>query len=79
MKEIFFEIKVTIPVEAIWKEPNWQPTPVFLSGEFHGQRSLAGYSLRVAKSQTLLSDFHSLTQTLFMTWLGSTGGHVTVT
>ena len=20
----------------------WQPTPVFLSGEFHGQRSLAG-------------------------------------
>ena len=21
-----------------------QPTPVFLSGEFHGQRSLAGYS-----------------------------------
>ena len=23
----------------------WQPTPVFLPGEFHGQRSLAGYSL----------------------------------
>ena len=22
----------------------WQPTPVFLSGEFHGQKSLAGYS-----------------------------------
>ena len=22
----------------------WQPTPVFLLGEFHGQRSLAGYS-----------------------------------
>ena len=22
----------------------WQPTPVFLPGEFHGQRSLAGYS-----------------------------------
>ena len=22
----------------------WQPTSVFLSGEFHGQRSLAGYS-----------------------------------
>ena len=22
----------------------WQPTPVFLSGEFHGQRSLVGYS-----------------------------------
>ena len=23
----------------------WQPTPVFLPGELHGQRSLAGYSL----------------------------------
>ena len=23
----------------------WQPTPVFLPGESHGQRSLAGYSL----------------------------------
>ena len=23
----------------------WQPTPVFLPGEFHGQRSLEGYSL----------------------------------
>ena len=22
----------------------WQPTPVFLAGEFHGQRSLADYS-----------------------------------
>jgi len=22
----------------------WLPTPVFLVGEFHGQRSLAGYS-----------------------------------
>ena len=25
-----------------WKR-EWQPTPVFLPGEFHGQRSLAGY------------------------------------
>ena len=24
----------------------WQPTPVFLPGKFHGQRSLAGYSPR---------------------------------
>ena len=27
-----------------WKRA-WQPTPVFLPGEFHGQRSLVGYSL----------------------------------
>ena len=30
-----------------WEDPlkrEWPPTPVFLLGEFHGQRSLAGYS-----------------------------------
>ena len=27
-----------------WRR-EWQPTPVFLPGEFHGQRSLVGYSL----------------------------------
>ena len=26
-----------------WRKA-WQPTPVFLPGEFHGQRSLDGYS-----------------------------------
>ena len=25
-----------------WRRP-WQPTPVFLPGEFHGQRSLTSY------------------------------------
>ena len=37
-------------------EGNGQPTPVFWPGEFHGQKSLAGYSPRVAKSQAGLSD-----------------------
>ena len=30
-----------------WEDPwkrEWQPTPVFLPGESHGQRRLAGYS-----------------------------------
>jgi len=27
----------------------WKPTPVFLPGKFHGQRSLAGYSPRSCK------------------------------
>ena len=27
----------------------WQPTPVFLPGKSHGQRSLVGYSLGVAR------------------------------
>ena len=31
-------------VEKIPWRREWQPTPVFLSGKFHGQRSLAGYS-----------------------------------
>ena len=31
-------------VEKIPWSRAWQPTPVFLPGEFHGQRSLAGYS-----------------------------------
>ena len=29
--------------EDPWRK-EWLPTPVFLPGEFHGQRSLAGYS-----------------------------------
>ena len=29
--------------EDPWRRA-WQPTPVFLPGESHGQRSLAGYS-----------------------------------
>ena len=31
-----------------WEDPwrrEWQPTPIFLPEEFHGQRSLVGYSL----------------------------------
>ena len=31
-------------VRKIPQRRAWQPTPVFLLGESHGQRSLAGYS-----------------------------------
>ena len=31
-----------------WRK-EWLPTPVFLPGEFHGQRSLMGYSPQVCK------------------------------
>ena len=31
-----------------WRR-TWQPTPVFLPGKYHGQRSLAGYSLLIHK------------------------------
>ena len=30
-------------VKSPWRR-EWLPTPVFLPGEFHGQRSLVGYS-----------------------------------
>ena len=39
-------------------EGNGQSTPVFLPGEFHGQRSLADSVQGVVKSQIRLSDFH---------------------
>ena len=40
----------SIPVFGRWRR-KWQPTPVFLPGKSHGQKSLAGYSLCVhAKS-----------------------------
>ena len=37
-----------------WRR-KWQPTPVFLPGEFHGERSLAGYSSWDTTEQLTLS------------------------
>ena len=34
----------------------WQPTPVFLPGESHGQRSLMGYSLEGCKESDTTED-----------------------
>ena len=34
----------------------WQPTPVFLPGKFHGQRNLTGYSPWGCKRRTTLSE-----------------------
>ena len=48
--------------EDPWKR-EWLPTPVFLPGEFHGQRSLEGYSPWDRK-ETQLRDRDSLTKTL---------------
>ena len=39
----------------------WPPTPGFLPGESHGQRSLAGYSLWGCKSRTRPRDLHTYT------------------
>ena len=53
MREIWvWSLRRKIP----WRR-KWQPTPVFLPGESHGRRRLVGYSPRVTKSRTQLSDF----------------------
>ena len=36
----------------------WQPTPVFLPGESHGQRSLVGYSPRGRKESDTTERLH---------------------
>ena len=47
--DICLPLRIIVRIkEIIWRR-KWQPTPVFLPGESHGQRSLAGYSLRGLK------------------------------
>ena len=51
-----------------------RPTPVFLPGEFHGQRSLAGYSPWSCKELDMtewLSLTHSLTHSEILLWTSS--------
>ena len=58
-------------VQETWFDPwvgkipqrrEWQPTPVFLAGEFRGQRSLVGYSpwghKESDKTERLTHTFH---------------------
>ena len=40
-----------------WRR-KWQPTPVFLPGEFHGQRSLVGYCPRGHKESDTTERLH---------------------
>ena len=49
-------------VKDAWRR-KWQPTPVFLSGECQGQRSLAGYSPwghRVGHNQVTKTHTHTM-------------------
>ena len=41
-----------------WRKA-WQPTPVFLSAESHGQSSLAGYSLWGHKESDMAENTHT--------------------
>ena len=50
-----------------WRR-EWQPTPVFFPGEFHGQRSLVGYS-PWGHRESDMTERLSLTLFNFCTWL----------
>ena len=45
----------------------WQPTPIFLQGESHGQRSLVGYSPRSHKESDMTKWLSSLNRQLTIT------------
>ena len=47
-----------------WRR-EWQPTPVFLPGEFHRERNLAGYSLWGCKESDTTEQL--ILNTLFLT------------
>ena len=47
----------------------WQPTPVFLPGESHGQRSLVGYSLKLTKWWTRLKGLSTHAASVCCHWL----------
>ena len=60
-------VKNTPAMQEMWGDPwvtkipwrrKWQPTPVLLPGESHGQRSLVGTVQGVAESQTGLSEWY---------------------
>ena len=63
--------------KILWRR-KWQPTPIFLLGKSHGQRSLAGYTVhRVTKNQTWLSSWaqtHTLLKIDLNIWLALANG-----
>ena len=63
------ETQAGIQVSGTWRR-KWQPTPVFLPGKVHGQRSLAGCSpwgyLRHADDTTLMAESEEELKSLLM-------------
>ena len=64
----FFLLK-SLLFNITWRR-QWQPTPVFLPGEFHGQRSLTGYSPRDRKESDMTERLILLLFIFFITELG---------
>ena len=63
-----------LAIIPVWRR-KWQPTPVFLPGEFQGQRSLAGYSpwgcKRVGQDGATNTHTHTHTYTHTITAIAS--------
>ena len=54
--------------KILWRR-EWQPTPVFLPGKFHGQRSLVGYSPQGhQEADTFLFTFTCMHEHMSTTW-----------
>ena len=65
--------------KILWKR-QWLPTPVFLPGEFHGQRSLAGYNYspwgcKESNVTERLSLKEHLQRPALSPWGGEAGAH----
>ena len=52
-----------------WRR-KWQPTPVFLPGKFHGQRSLVVYSPWGLKESDTTEQLHFHFQLMDRSWIG---------
>ena len=67
------EVQFDYWVKKIPWRTKWQPTPVFLLGTFHGQRSLTGYNPWCCKELDMIEYVHTYTQShpnkLESTWL----------
>ena len=60
---------------VIWRR-KWQPTPVFLPGKFHGQRSLVGYNPWGRRESDTTKLLQTTTTRLVITFLPRTKHHL---
>ena len=57
-QETHLKYKYTSLIVAFLWRRKWQPTPVFLPGESHGQRSMVGYSPWAHKELDMTERLH---------------------
>ena len=63
MQETWVQFQVSYGIRILWKilwRRKWQPTPAFLLGKSHGQRSLVGHSPWGPKELATAEHTHSM-------------------